>query len=119
MDNNIKLLLGIKDPRLEIDPKFAQNYIVKQSNLIVVYLIQSYSISCSKCGQPMLKNGFKTVNYLHDSAHGEPVIWSIRKQKFICKRSTKFHHYVTRLAQVTDVAFHYHIANIVKVSYCL
>lgn len=114
MDNNIRLLLGIKDPHLEIDPKFGKNYIAKQGTFIVAHLIQTYSVSCPKCGQPMLKNGFKTVNYLHDSAHGEPVIWSIRKQKFICKRSAKCPHCVTRLAQVTDVAFHHHIAKIVK-----
>ena len=114
MDNNIRFLLGIKDPHLEIDPKFGKNYIAKQGTFIVAHLIQTYSVSCPKCGQPMLKNGFKTVNYLHGSAHGEPVIWSIRKQKFICKRSAKCPHCVTRLAQVTDVAFHHHIAKIVK-----
>lgn len=114
MDNNIKILAGFKDDRLEIDPKFADKAVDDQGPYIIVHLLQTYPLHCPKCGRLMLKNGFKKVNYQGPSVHYQPVIWSIRKQKYICKPSRECPATVTQVAEVSDVPFRHHIAQLIK-----
>lgn len=54
--------IGVKDCHLELDTQRFTESIEDQGSRIVIHLIQSYPINCPHCGQPMLKNGFKTVN---------------------------------------------------------
>lgn len=114
MDNNIKTLAGFKDNRLEIDPKFADKAVDDQGPCIIVHLLQTYPLHCPKCGRLMLKNGFKEVNYQGPTVHYQPVIWSIRKQKYICKPSRECPATVTQVAEVSDVPFRHHIAQLIK-----
>lgn len=80
MNYSTKAALGIKDPYLELDTAHFKDAIEDQGNQVIVHLIQSYPLHCPRCGQLMLKNGFKLVKVLGPSLHYEPTIWSIRKQ---------------------------------------
>ena len=91
MNNTTRILLGIKDQHIDLDPQFSEP-IEDQDNQIVVHLIQAYPMFCPHCGQLMLKNGFKTVNALAPTEHYKPPIWSIRKQKYICKSTSSCPH---------------------------
>ena len=114
MNYSTKIALGIKDRHLELDIKHFKNPIEDQGNLIVVHLTQSYPHHCPLCGQLMSKNGFKTVRSLGPSLHYKPAIWSIRKQKYICKPSENCPKTVTDFAKVTDLKYRHHIALAVK-----
>lgn len=114
MNYSTKVALGVKDCHLELDEKHFSEPIEDQGDRIVIHLVQSYPLSCPRCGQPMLKNGFKTVNALGPSLHYKPTIWSIRKQKYLCKPSTNCPTTVTRLAAVTDIDYRNHIAWAIK-----
>ena len=61
-----------------------------------------------------VKNGFKEVNYQGSTVHYQPVIWSIHKQKYICKLSRECPATVTQVAKVFDVPFYHHIAQLIK-----
>lgn len=43
-----------------------------------------------------------------------PIIWSIRKQKYICKPSPDCPATVTQVAAVADVPFRHHIVQLIK-----
>ncbi len=85
MGYSTRTALGIKDSHLELDTAHFKNVIESHDNQVVVHLIQSYPLRCPRCGQLMLKNGFKIVNVLGPSLHYQPTIWSIRNQKYLCK----------------------------------
>ena len=103
MNYSTRVALGVKDCHLELDEKHFAEPIEDQGARIVIHFIQSYPLRCPRCGQPMLKNGFKTVvNALGPSLHYKPTIWSIRKQKYLYKPSDDCSNTVTRLAQVED-----------------
>nr|WP_283205542.1 ISL3 family transposase [Lactobacillus helveticus] len=81
---------------------------------MVVHLIQSYPLRCPRCGQLMLKNGFKIVNVLGPSLHYQPTIWSIRNQKYLCKPSSACPSTITELAKVKDIKYRHHISQAIK-----
>lgn len=114
MDYSTKTALGIKDCHLELDTKHYQDPIEDQGSFIVVHLIQSYPHHCPLCGQLMKRNGFKIVRNFGPALHYKPTIWSIRKQKYICKPSQSCPKTVTGFAKVTDIKYHDHIALAVK-----
>lgn len=114
MDYSTRVALGVKDCHLELDEKHFAEPIEDQGNRIVIHFIQSYSLYCPRCGQPMLKNGFKTVDALGPSLHYKPTIWSIRKQKYLCKPSADCPTMVTQLATVKDIDYRNHIAWAIK-----
>ncbi|PUH32792.1 hypothetical protein DB324_10415, partial [Limosilactobacillus reuteri] len=87
---------------LKLDEKNFDNPIEDQPNQIIVHLIQTYPMHCPKCGHLMCKNGYKTVNCLGPELHFKPTIWSIKKQKYICKASSSCPEVVTKLAAVED-----------------
>ncbi|WP_231120254.1 transposase [Limosilactobacillus reuteri] len=113
MNNSIKTILGIKDPYLKLDEKNFDNPIEDQPNQIIVHLIQTYPMHCPKCGHLMCKNGYKTVNCLGPELHFKPTIWSIKKQKYICKASS-CPEVVTKLAAVEDIHYRNHISLAIK-----
>lgn len=114
MDYSTRVALGVKDCYLELDEKHFAAPIEDQGDRIVIHFIQSYPLRCPRCGQPMLKNGFKTVNALGPSLHYKPTIWSIRKQKYLCRPSDSCPTTVTRLATVEDFDYRNHIAGAIK-----
>ena len=114
MNYSTRVALGVKDYHLELDDKHFTEPVEDQGNRIVIHFIQSYPLHCPRCGQPMLKNGFRTVNALGPSLHYKPTIWSIRKQKYLCKPSDDCPNTVTRLAQVKDIDYHTHITWAIK-----
>ena len=114
MNNSIKTILGIKDPYLKLDEKNFDNPIEDQPNQIIVHLIQTYPMHCPKCGHLMCKNGYKTVNCLGPELHFKPTIWSIKKQKYICKASSSCPEVVTKLAAVEDIHYRNHISLAIK-----
>ena len=90
MDNNIKLLLGITDPNLTIDPKYQytlyiKEKIIKNSKALLCHLYLSYPMYCSNCKVVMLHNGTKVVNNVHLSSAGKKLVFSIRRQLSIIK----------------------------------
>ena len=114
MNYSIRVALGVKDYHLELDEKHFDEPIEDQGDRIVVHLIQSYPMRCPRCGQLMLKNGFKTVKVLGPSLHYQPTIWSIRKQKYLCKPSADCPTTVTSFATVKDIGYRNHIAWTIK-----
>ena len=62
----------------------------------------------------MCKNGYKTVNCLGPELHFKPTIWSIKKQKYICKASPSCPEVITKLAAVRDINYHDHISLAIK-----
>lgn len=114
MNYSIRVALGVKDYHLELDEKHFDEPIEDQGDRIVVHLIQSYPMRCPRCGQLMLKNGFKTVKVLGPSLHYQPTIWSIRKQKYLCKPSADCPTTVTSFATVKDIDYRNHIAWTIK-----
>lgn len=114
MDYSTRVALGVKDCHLELDEKHFAEPIEDQGDRIVIHLVQSYPLSCPHCGQPMLKNGFKTVNALGPSLHYQPTVWSIRKQKYLCKPSADCPTMVTKIATVKDIDYRNHIAWAIK-----
>lgn len=114
MDYSTRTALGIKDSHLELDTAHFKNVIENQGNKVIVHLIQSYPVYCPRCGQLMLKNGFKTVNVLGPSLHYQPTIWSIRKQKYLCKPSSDCPSTITEVAKVKDIRYRQHISQAIK-----
>lgn len=114
MNNSIRTILGVKDPYLKLDEKNFDNPIEDQPNQIIVHLIQTYPMHCPRCGQLMCKNGYKTVNCLGPELHFKPTIWSIKKQKYICKASSSCPEVITKLAAVRDINYHDHISLAIK-----
>nr|WP_318529188.1 transposase family protein [Fructilactobacillus lindneri] len=90
MDYSTKAALEIKNFHLELDTAHFKDAIEDQGNQVIVHLVQSYPLHCPRCGQLMLKNSFKLVKILGPSLHYEPTIWSIRKQKYLCKPSSYY-----------------------------
>lgn len=88
--------------------------IESHDNQVVVHLIQSYPLRCPRCGQLMLKNGFKIVNVLGPSLHYQPTIWSMRNQKYLCKPSSACPSTITELAKVKDIKYRHHISQAIK-----
>lgn len=114
MDYSTRTALGIKDSHLELDTAHFKNVIESHDNQVVVHLIQSYPLRCPRCGQLMLKNGFKIVNVLGPSLHYQPTIWSIRNQKYLCKPSSACPSTITELAKVRDIKYRHHISQAIK-----
>lgn len=114
MDYSTRTALGIKDSHLELDTAHFKNVIESHDNQVVVHLIQSYPLRCPRCGQLMLKNGFKIVNVLGPSLHYQPTIWSIRNQKYLCKPSSACPSTITELAKVKDIKYRHHISQAIK-----
>ncbi|WP_172995305.1 ISL3 family transposase [Lactobacillus helveticus] len=104
----------MKDSHLELDTAHFKNVIESHDNQVVVHLIQSYPLRCPRCGQLMLKNGFKIVNVLGPSLHYQPTIWSIRNQKYLCKPSSACPSTITELAKVKDIKYRHHISQAIK-----
>lgn len=83
MDNNIKLLLGITDPNLTIDPKYQytsyiEEKIIKNSKTLLYHLYLSYPMYCPNCKALMLHNGTKVVNNVHLSSAGKKLVLSLK-----------------------------------------
>ena len=114
MGYSTRTALGIKDSHLELDTAHFKNVIESHDNQVVVHLIQSYPLRCPRCGQLMLKNGFKIVNVLGPSLHYQPTIWSIRNQKYLCKPSSACPSTITELAKVKDIKYRHHISQAIK-----
>ena len=114
MDNFIRTILGIKDPHLELDTNREGETAEEQEDQIIIHLIQSYPIHCPVCGCLMSKNGYREVNYLGPSLHYKRTIWSIQKQKYVCKPSKICPKTVTKLAEVKDIKSHDHISQAIK-----
>lgn len=114
MDYSTRTALEIKDSHLELDTAHFKNVIESHDNQVVVHLIQSYPLRCSRCGQLMFKNGFKIVNVLGPSLHYQPTIWSIRNQKYLCKPSSACPSTITELAKVKDIKYRHHISQAIK-----
>ncbi|NRO30165.1 hypothetical protein IMAU30143_00369 [Lactobacillus helveticus] len=114
MDYSTRTALGIKDSHLELDTAHFKNVIESHDNQVVVHLIQSYPLRCPRCGQLMLKNGFKIVNVLGPSLHYQPTIWSIRNQKYLCKPLSACPSTITELAKVKDIKYRHHISQAIK-----
>lgn len=114
MNYSIRVALGVKDYHLKLDEKHFDEPIEDQGDRIVVHLIQSYPMRCPRCGQLMLKNGFKTVKVHGPSLHYQPTVWSIRKQKYLCKPSADCPTTVTSFATVKDIDYRNHIAWTIK-----
>lgn len=114
MDYSTRTALGIKDSHLELDTAHFKNVIESHDNQVVVHLIQSYPLRCPRCGQLMLKNGFKIVNVLGPSLHYQPTIWSISNQKYLCKPSSACPSTITELAKVKDIKYRHHISQAIK-----
>ena len=114
MDNNIKLLLGITDPNLTIDPtqqytSYIEEKIIKNSKALLCHLYLSYPMYCPNCKALMLHNGTKVVNNIHLSSAGKKLVLSIRKQKYLCPECKK-----TATAKFKDTNYHDHFSNAVK-----
>ena len=62
----------------------------------------------------MCKNGYKTVNCLGPELHFKSTIWSIKKQKYICKASSSCSEVITKLAAVKDIKYRNHISLAIK-----
>ena len=114
MDYSTRTALGIKDSHLELDTAHFKNVIESHDNQVFVHLIQSYPLRCPRCGQLMLKNGFKIVNVLGPSLHYQPTIWSIRNRKYLCKPSSACPSTITELAKVKDIKYRHHISQAIK-----
>lgn len=114
MDYSTRTALEIKDSHLELDTAHFKNVIESHDNQVVVHLIQSYPLRCSRCGQLMFKNGFKIVNVLGPSLHYQPTIWSISNQKYLCKPSSACPSTITELAKVKDIKYRHHISQAIK-----
>lgn len=114
MNNSIRIALGIKDQHLILDQKGSANPIEDKGDHIVVHLIQSYPMRCPRCGQLMKKNGIKEVHCLGPALNYKPTIWSIKKQKYLCKPSDICPKTITALATVTDIKTHDQITQSVK-----
>ncbi|MCT0164159.1 ISL3 family transposase [Lactobacillus helveticus] len=114
MDYSTRTALGIKDSHLELDTAHFKNLIESHDNQVVVHLIQSYPLRCPRCGQLMLKNGFKIVKVLGPSLHYQPTIWSMRNQKYLCKPSSACPSTITELAKVKDIKYRHHISQAIK-----
>ena len=99
MDNNIKLLLGITDPNLTIDPKYQYTS----------YIEEKIIKNSTNCKALMLRNGTKVVNNVHLSSAGKKLVLSIRKQKYLCPECKK-----TATAKFKDTNYHDHFSNAVK-----
>lgn len=112
MNNYLKLVLDLKDPNLEIDPKFSDEpdivYINKRRTFIW-HFITSPIMKCPTCHCVMNKNGFKAVSILHNHTSEHVNVLNIRKQKYICPKCKK-----TSLAAVEDVRPNDHISLAVK-----
>ena len=83
MDNNIKLLLGITDPNLTIDPKYQytsyiEEKIIKNSKTLLYHLYLSYPMYYPNCKALMLHNGTKVVNNVHLSSAGKKLVLSLK-----------------------------------------
>lgn len=83
MDNNIKLLLGITDPNLTIDPKYQytsyiEEKIIKNSKTLLCHLYLSYPMYCPNCKALMLHNGTKVANNVHLSSAGKKLVLSLK-----------------------------------------
>ena len=113
MDNSTKIMLGIKDSHLELDQNFTEP-VEDQGDRIVVHLVQSYQMTCPYCGKTMQKNGMREVHCLGPALNYKPTIWSIKKQKYLCKPSKSCPNNVTRLAPILDVNPHDQITISVK-----
>lgn len=114
MDYSTRTALGIKDSHLKLDTAHFKNVIENQGDKVIVHLIQSYPLRCPRCGQLMLKNGFKTVNVLGPSLHYQSTIWSIRKQKYLCNPSSDCPSTITEMAKVKDIRYRQHISQAIK-----
>jgi transposase len=99
MDNNIKLLLGITDPNLTIDPKYQYTS----------YIEEKIIKNSTNCKALMLRNGTKVINNVHLSSAGKKLVLSIRKQKYLCPECKK-----TATAKFKDTNYHDHFSNAVK-----
>ncbi len=118
MDDNIKLLLGITDPNLTIDPKYQYtSYIkektIKNSKALLYHLYLSYPMYCPNCKALMSHNGTKVVNNIHLSSADKKLVLSIRKQKYLCSECQK-----TATAKLKDTNYHDHFSNAVKSQTC-
>ena len=86
MDNNIKLLLGITDPNLTIDPKYQytsyiEEKIIKNSKALLCHLYLSYPMYC-----PIVcidVNGTKVVNNIISSSAGKKLCFH-KKTEGLC-----------------------------------
>lgn len=117
MDNSTRILLGIKDPNLQRDPKFPETVteeLYQDQIMSIAHLMQTYTRLCPECKQPMRRNGYKLVQIKSLSSAGILVLLSIRKQKFICPDSPDCPENITKIAEVQDVEPNTQIAKAVK-----
>ena len=120
MNNFTRISLGIKDLRLDFDPKFYDspiyNGVYHHHKVHIIRLIQTYTCYCPICKSRMLRNGFKLVKATALPSAGIANVLFIRKQKFICPKSDKCPNVVTKLAQVDDIQFNHQITKAVMLN---
>jgi len=112
MDNSIKLAFGITDPNITLDKKYAQpveRVSGPKGPAIRCHLKLTYPLHCPKCGFLMVHNGWRLVEHQGLPSDGQPVLLSIRKQKYLCKNCHQ-----TALAAFKDVAVNCHFTKRVK-----
>ena len=111
-------LLGIKDSRLQFDPKYKNKVTTddfyNHRKARFIHLLQSYPCFCPVCGKKMKRNGFKTVEMVGLPSGGLTNIFSIRKQKYLCPSSAACPKTITKLAEVQDVKANARISQAVK-----
>lgn len=114
MDNNIKLLTGIKD--LNLRPASDDMITEEADGTRVFHVVQTYPMHCPTCGRLMKRNGFRIrharVKILPVAGH--PAVLDIKKQKFICPASEACPKVVTAVAKVKGIKPGHRIADIVN-----
>ena len=120
MDNSTRLLIKVKDPHADLDPKFTQPIIEGQRQgrpVLYVHLVVTGPWACPHCHQAMRKNGFKQVTIIGQTDHdGRQTIFKLRKQKFFCPQCSNEKHMVTAIMPFSDVAANHQISHQVKLN---
>lgn len=112
MDKYIKILLGIKDTRIELDDQAPEVMTTELKNGIrqqIWHLKLSYDNYCLHCACLMSKNGTKLVKHIASRATNIFNQLAIRKQKYICPQC-----HLTALAEFSDIKPGDHIMANVK-----
>ncbi|WP_404975455.1 ISL3 family transposase [Weissella paramesenteroides] len=112
MDKYIKILLGIKDTRIELDNQAPEVMTTELKNGIrqqIWHLKLSYDNYCPHCACLMSKNGTKLVKHIASRAANVFNQLAIRKQKYLCPQC-----HLTALAEFSDIKPGDHIMTNVK-----
>lgn len=116
MNHSTRLLLKVKDPHADLDPKFSEP-IIEDHHRLYVHLIVKGHLSCPQCGTDMRKNGFKRETIIGQTDHdGRQMIFKLRKQKFFCPHCSDQKQMVTGMMPFRDVAPNHQVSQQVKLN---